>query len=62
MVHQNRTDANQPAGGDGLDKRDATANTPTRSADSQHARSFEVDGLPSIRTGSYTHLTLPTKA
>ena len=49
VVHQNCTDVNQPAGGDGLDERDESANTPVGSADSQHAGSFEVDGLPSIR-------------
>ena len=49
VVHQNCTDANQQAGGDGLDEREESANTPIGSADSQHARSFEVDGLPSIR-------------
>ena len=48
VVHQNCTDTNQPVGGDGLDKRDESANTSIGSADSQHARSF-VDGLPSIR-------------
>ena len=48
-MHQNCTDVNQPTGGDGLDERDESANTPVGSADSQHAGSSEVDGLPSIR-------------
>ena len=47
MVHQNCTNANLPAGGDGTDERDESANTLI--ADSHHARSFEVGGLPSIR-------------
>ena len=42
MVSPNCTDVNQPAGVDGLDGRDESANTPIGSA-------FEVDGLPSIR-------------
>ena len=49
MVHQNCTDANQPAGGDGLDERDESANTPIGSTDSQRARLFDVDGLLGIR-------------
>ena len=49
MVHQNCTDANQPAGGDGLDERDESANTPIGSTDSQRARLFDVDGLIGIR-------------
>ena len=39
----------QPVHGDGLHERDESASTPIGSADSQHAGSFEVDGLPSIR-------------
>ena len=48
-AHQYCTDANKPAGGDGLDERDESANTPIGSADSQRARLFEFDGLQSIR-------------
>ena len=49
VVHQNCTDVNQPAGGDGLDERDESANTPIGSTDSQRARLFDFDGLLGIR-------------